>query len=435
MAFTVKKTIGQKRKERQGKIARTIAKPKTNDRYDKIIAEINKQLGGQGRVFRGSDYQKREYDRRTTGIPTLDYITNGGLPKGGLVEIGGAFSSGKSTAALHICAEEQKRQWAKDPDKRKGIGWVALEPFSKQYARECGFFIPYSDDECFDPATGEVGKLDSLERASSLELLRLEKMGVEDPYAELCPLVVVQEERGDVALDAALTMLRSNLFEIVVVDSLGVAKQTTWIEEKEVQDSADFSREPKMIGDYTTRALLALNARYDESNQIAKDGKYFNNTTLVHLNHVGMAIGTQSHTPWNAYRIKGGEGNKHNHHAIIFLWRSGAPLFIEKPGQPRYMYGQEMNAICIKSKIGPPWMQGSYDYYFQKHDRFLPGDINIAKDAVTLGLIAGLVQRAGSWFEYKGVRTQGREGLENALWKDTESVKELAQEAIKVLRR
>jgi len=391
-------SIKQKREQRQRDVA-SQATSTGGDRFDKLISAVNKRLKGGGSIFRGTAIERQEYVRRSTGIPSVDYVLSGGPPKGGLIEIGGEYSSGKTTLALHMCAVEQQVQWALPPEQRRGIAWIALEPFSKRWARQNGFFLPFNEDTYVDHNTGEEKVYDAYAEASELELLRMQQMGIEDPYAEICPFVLVHEDRGDVALDAALDLIKSNLFSYVVVDSLGVAKSTKWLEEAEVQDSGDFDRTAKMIGDYTARACLALNKRYDANNQMADDGAFFNETTCIHLNHIVTNIGTMAMAPWKKYSIKGGEGNKHNHHAILFLYK-GEQMMMERPGGSRYVYGQANKIICIKSKIGAPFKAGEFDFYFQPFGQFQAGDIDTAKDAVQLGLILGVFNRRGSHIDF-----------------------------------
>lgn len=400
---------------------------------------MNKALGGRGRVYRGSDIQSHEYQRRSSGIPSIDYITSGGYPRGGLVEIGGEFSVGKTSVALEACATEQRAvldafRNGTNPASNGGIAWVALEPFSKKFARERGLFIPFSEELAADPETGELKPLDSVDNASELEKFRMEQAGIMDPHAEYTPFVLVQEERGDAALDAAITLLRSNLFSILVVDSLGVAKSTKWLEETEVQDSGDFPREAKMIGDYTARALLTLNARYDANNQISKDGTYTNQTTVLHLNHIGINIGTQARAVHKTQRIKGGEGNKHNHHFIMFLSK-GEQYRVEGPGGKPYVYAQEIRCLGLKSKLGPDYLEGAFDYYKLDYGGFRQGDFDVVKDLVTLAQIAGLVGRNGAWYNYMDIRTSGLDNFGAALRERPDLVTTLREETRLALRR
>ncbi len=408
--MAAKKTLAVKRQDRRAAEAKLPSTKIGGDRIDKFIAFANQKLGGEGSVHRGSEIEAEQHERRLTGIPTLDYLTNGGWKKGGAHEIGGAFSAGKTTIVIQSIAYNQRVA------PHEAVCWIALEPFSKRWARENGFFIPF-DEENGDPFAD----------ATETELHRMQEACIEDPYAEISPFVLVQEERGDAALNVAALAVASNEFAFVIVDSLGIARSSKWLEEQDVEDFSDFPREPKMIGDYTARVNLMFNRRYDENNQRVKAGiGAKNQTTVININQITTVIGSQAYAEHKKFSLKGGEANKHNHHCIIFVWK-GQEKRPEKKieGQPGGIFGIEVNAICIKSKIGPPFRTASYDFYFNGHENFWPGEIDTVKDLVNLALLpaAGkdhvddLITRQGAWFtvvgaEEFGGRVQGRTQLE-----------------------
>jgi RecA/RadA recombinase len=422
-----KQTVGQKKEARDQATAQARKEAKSGgDRIDKIIKEVKAISGGQARIYRGSNIEQTVWKRRSSGIPSIDYITNGGYPKGGLIEFGGEYSTCKTTITLHACAHEQRTT-------KGAVAWIALEPFSKRWAREKGFFIPFSEELALDMETGEMVPLDSFANASELELFRMEQAGITDPYEEVSPFVLVQEERGDVALDMALKLIESNQFAIVVVDSLGVAKSTKWVEEGDVQSSDDFDRGPKMIGNYTARCLLLLNARYDENGDKCIDGDQRNETTVIHLNQITTAIGTQARAAHKVQTIKGGEGNKHNHHCIIFLSK-GEELRVDVPGRGSVMYGREIRAIGLKSKLGPEQRKGSFDFYFNAFESFMPGDFDVVKDLIAHAIIAGVISQSGAWFDYEGERWQGRTKVEEFFRENIEWFEHLRDATIRKLK-
>jgi hypothetical protein len=200
-----------------------------------------------------------------------------------------------------------------------------------------------------------------------------------------------------VTLDAARTAMMSNQFSLVVVDSLGAAKSSKWLYEQDVQDAGDFDRTAKMIGDYTARVMLACNARYDENNMLAEDGINAAQTTVINLAQIVTVIGTQAHSPWKKYAMKGGEGAKHNHHAVVFVWK-GEQLRAELPGGRQLVYGQDMKFITIKSKIGVPFRQGELRFQFEDYGEFRKGTVDRARDLLAMALVAGTVQSRGSHY-------------------------------------
>jgi len=98
---------------------------------DEAVEEI-KQRFGEGAIMKLKDVRAVDVDVIPTGSISLDLALGvGGIPRGRVVEIYGPESSGKSTLALHILAEAQKRggvgafvdaEHALDPDYAKRIG-------------------------------------------------------------------------------------------------------------------------------------------------------------------------------------------------------------------------------------------------------------------------------------------------------------------------
>lgn len=95
------------------------------------LAEI-KQRFGEGAIMTLKDVSRVDVDAIPTGAISLDLALGiGGIPRGRVVEIFGPESTGKSTLALHICAEAQKKggtaafidaEHALDPDYARKIG-------------------------------------------------------------------------------------------------------------------------------------------------------------------------------------------------------------------------------------------------------------------------------------------------------------------------
>jgi recombination protein RecA len=91
-----------------------------------------KQRFGEGAIMKLRDVRAVDIDVIPTGAISLDSALGvGGVPRGRVVEIFGPESSGKSTIALHICAEAQKKggvaafvdaEHALDPDYARKIG-------------------------------------------------------------------------------------------------------------------------------------------------------------------------------------------------------------------------------------------------------------------------------------------------------------------------
>ena len=158
------------------------------------LATIEKQFG-KGSIMRlGEDVAKLQVDTIPTGILTLDLALGvGGVPRGRVIEIYGAESSGKTTIALHIIAEAQKSG---------GIAAFidaehALDPL---YARNLG--VDIDNLLISQPDTGEQ----ALEIAEALVRSGAVDVVVIDSVAALVPRAEIEGEMGDahVGLQALL---------------------------------------------------------------------------------------------------------------------------------------------------------------------------------------------------------------------------------------
>lgn len=98
---------------------------------DETVASIKEKFG-DGSIMKLGEAKKVDVDVIPTGSISLDIgLGVGGVPKGRVIEIYGPESSGKTTLALHIAAEAQKKggkaafidvEHALDPEYAKRIG-------------------------------------------------------------------------------------------------------------------------------------------------------------------------------------------------------------------------------------------------------------------------------------------------------------------------
>jgi len=136
---------------------------------DRVIMEIEKAYG-KGAIMKLGEMAKENIDVIPTGALSLDIALGvGGVPRGRIVEIYGAESSGKTTIALHIIAEAQK------------MG-------------------------------GEAAFIDA---EHALDPFYAKRLGV-----DINNLLVSQPDSGEQALEIVETLVRSNAIDVIVVDSV-----------------------------------------------------------------------------------------------------------------------------------------------------------------------------------------------------------------------
>lgn len=161
---------------------------------DAALAQIERSFGKGSIMKLGQQGQAIDIESVSTGSLGLDIALGiGGLPYGRVVEIYGPESSGKTTLALHVVAEAQKKGGV--------CAFVdaehALDP---SYARKLGVDL----DELLisQPDTGEQSLeiTDTLVRSGAIDVL------VVDSVAALVPRAELEGEMGDthVGLQARL---------------------------------------------------------------------------------------------------------------------------------------------------------------------------------------------------------------------------------------
>ncbi|OYP35257.1 recombinase RecA, partial [Lachnotalea glycerini] len=137
---------------------------------DAALANIEKQFGKGSVMKLGDAGANMNVETVPTGSLSLDIALGmGGIPKGRVIEVYGPESSGKTTVALHMVAEMQKR------------GGIA------------GFI---DAEHALDPAYAK-------------------NIGV-----DIDNLYISQPDNGEQALEITETMVRSGAIDIVIVDSV-----------------------------------------------------------------------------------------------------------------------------------------------------------------------------------------------------------------------
>ena len=137
---------------------------------DAALAQIEKQFGKGSVMKLGDTGANMNIETVPTGSLSLDIALGlGGVPKGRIVEIYGPESSGKTTVALHMVAEVQKR------------GGIA------------GF----------------------IDAEHALDPVYAKNIGV-----DIDNLYISQPDNGEQALEITETMVRSGAVDIIIVDSV-----------------------------------------------------------------------------------------------------------------------------------------------------------------------------------------------------------------------
>mgnify|MGYP003575478014 CR=1 FL=1 len=182
-----------------------------NKALDAALAQIERAFG-KGSIMKLGQREALEIEAISTGSLGLDIALGiGGLPKGRIVEIYGPESSGKTTLALHVVAEAQKK------------------------GGTCAFV---DAEHALDPGYAK-------------------KLGV-----DIDNLLISQPDAGEQALEIADMLVRSNAVDMVVIDSVAALTPRAEIE-GEMGDSL-----PGLQARLMSQALRKLTASISKSNTL-----------------------------------------------------------------------------------------------------------------------------------------------------------------------
>jgi len=151
---------------------------------DSVMNKINKQYG-DGALMKLGSKKTIEVPVIPTGSISLDAALGiGGIPRGRAIEIYGKEASGKTTLALHIAAESQKRGGT--------VAFIDVEhALDPKYAKKLG--VNTEDLLISQPDTGEEALeiAEMLIRSGAVDLVTI------DSVAALVPKAEIEGEMGD----------------------------------------------------------------------------------------------------------------------------------------------------------------------------------------------------------------------------------------------
>jgi recombination protein RecA len=297
-----------------------------------VVTEIRERFG-EGSIMKLGDVKLVDIGAISTGSPSLDIALGiGGFPRGRIVEVYGTESSGKTTLALHAVANAQKS------------GGIAA-------------FV--DAEHALDPSYAK-------------------KIGVNTKN-----LLISQPDTGEQALEIVETLVRSNVIDIIVIDSVAALTPQAEIE-GEMGD--------RHIG---LQARLMSQALRKLTSVVAKT-----NVTVIFINQIRMKIGVMFGNPETT---PGGNALKFYSSVRVEVRRSA------KIKQGEQIVGNRVKAKVVKNKVAPPFQAAEFDIMYNQ-------GISKEGDLLDLGVRCDVLKKSGAWFQFEDEKLgQGREASKKNL--------------------
>ncbi len=196
-------------------------------------------------------------------------------------------------------------------------------------------------------------------------------------------LLISQPDTGEQALEIVETLVRSNALDIIVIDSVAALVPRAEIE-GEMGDA--------MVG---VQARLMSQALRKITGAISKS-----KTIVVFINQIRMKIGVMFGNPETT-----SGGNALKFYASVRMdIRRGEQI---KDGDTPV--GNRTKVKIVKNKVAPPFRVAEFDLLYAE-------GISREGDILDLGVVKGVLQKAGAWYQYDGNKIgQGRESARQFL--------------------
>ncbi len=224
----------------------------------------------------------------------------------------------------------------------------------------------------------------------ALDPVYARKLGV-----DVNELLISQPDAGEQALEIADTLVRSGAIDVLVVDSVAALTPRAELE-GEMGDSH--------VG---LQARLMSQALRKLTGSIARS-----RTMVIFINQIRMKIGVMFGSPETT---SGGNALKFYASVRLDIRRIGAIKDRDE------VVGNQTRVKVVKNKVAPPFKVVEFDIMYGE-------GISKMGELIDLGVKAGVVEKAGSWYSYDSQRIgQGRENAKQFLHDTPEVAMQIEQ--------
>jgi recombination protein RecA len=230
------------------------------------VSQIEKQFG-KGSIMRLGSQEKVDIEVIPTGALSLDIALGGGIPKGRIIEIYGPESSGKTTLAIHILTEAQK--------KGDAVAFIDAEhAFDPLYAKNIGLDIDnlYISQPDFGEQALEI--LETLVRSAAFGVI------VVDSVAALTPRAEIEGDMGDSHMGLQARLMSQALRKITAISNK-TGTTIIFLNQLRMKLGVMFGNPETTTGGNALKFYASVRMDIRQKDKILKDGQVIGHTRTV----------------------------------------------------------------------------------------------------------------------------------------------------------
>lgn len=234
---------------------------------DVAIAQIEKQFG-KGSIMKLGSKERIDVEVIPTGALSLDMALGiGGVPKGRIIEIYGPESSGKTTLAIHVLSEAQK--------KGDAVAFIDAEhAFDPVYAKNIGLNIDdlYISQPDFGEQALEI--LETLVRSAAFGVI------VVDSVAALTPRAEIEGEMGDSHMGLQARLMSQALRKLTAIAGK-TGTTIIFLNQLRMKIGVMFGNPETTTGGNALKFYASIRMDIRQRDKIMRDGNIVGHTRVV----------------------------------------------------------------------------------------------------------------------------------------------------------
>jgi recombination protein RecA len=206
---------------------------------------------------------------------------------------------------------------------------------------------------------------------------------------------VVETNISEHAFDAALKFAETKNIDCIVIDSMPALIPSP--EDEKDMEGNTMGQQARIVNKFFRKTGAVM-----KRSLIEHERPILGLVIQQYRSKIGVMYGPDKTTP-------GGQGKNYAYFARVEVKRDA--WIEEGPKTAKVKVGQNIRVRTIKNKSSRPQQTAYVDFYFTDSIDCAAGDYDFGKELTAIGVMLGVIERAGSWYSYGEHKWQGIDSI------------------------